>query len=428
MNEMMQIMKDLTPLRRVFCSNDYDKSVEYLSRLLPFQVHSYASKDETKGWTIPPKSEILEAKILKNGKFVYDGLHHPLAVISLSKGFRGKVSLSELKRHLYYDRRMADAIPYHFRQQYRSWERDWGFAVTKIFFDGLDEGEYEVILDTKESEGALKVMEMSLRGRYGETFVFVAHLDHPGMANDDLAGCAVAVELFKRLSSKKTKYSYKLLLVPEIVGSEYYMTLTNLANREHIIEALFLEMLGSRTPLSIQHSLHGKSNLEEALADGVKSLKVTCSEGPFKSIICNDESIWEAYDIPMSCLSRYPYPEYHTHLDDLSIIAEESLEESVELLWRAVESLEKKDMIYKKFEGTVCLANPKYDLYVDQGQPAFGDLASEEKNRLRLLMDMIPTLRQPVTVKSLAEKVGLGESIVADYLKKWEAKKLLEIR
>ena len=38
MNLMMKIIEDLAPLNRVFCSADYDKSIDYLTRILPFKV------------------------------------------------------------------------------------------------------------------------------------------------------------------------------------------------------------------------------------------------------------------------------------------------------------------------------------------------------------------------------------------------------
>ena len=133
MSLMMKILEDLTPLNRVMCSSDYDRTIEYLLGVLPFNVLEYPSTVEHNGWVIPPKWDIKEAKILKNGKVIYDGTRHVLAVIALSKSFRGKVDLLGLKKHLHYDHRYEDAIPFHFRQQFRSWERDWGLphAITK---------------------------------------------------------------------------------------------------------------------------------------------------------------------------------------------------------------------------------------------------------------------------------------------------------
>lgn len=425
---MLNIIKDLTPLNRVFCSSDYDYAVTYLQKQLPFNVVSFNNKDELNGWVIPPKWDVLDAKIIKNGKVIYDAVKNPLSVIALSKSYNGTVALEELKRHLYYDHRFDDAIPYHFRQMYRSWDRDWGMCVTKDFYDSLTPGKYEVIIETKEEKGVLKVLEYVLRGKYPQTFVFVAHLDHPGMSNDDLAGCAVGAELFKRLSKKSLKYTYSLILLPEIIGSEYYLCSYSRAAKNDIFESLFLEMLGTNTQLALQESMSADSNIEKALIKTMDGLGVEYRKGPFKSIVGNDESIWEAYGIPMASISRYPYPGYHTDKDNVSIISESALEESSRILLKAVENLEASKLIYKKFKGNICLSNPKYDLYIDPGQPAFGAIRSDKMKRMRLLMDLIPTLHKPVSISSLAERVGLSEDTVEQYLKKWEEKKLIELK
>lgn len=425
---MLSILKDLTPLNRVFCSNDYDKAIAYLQKILPFKVIGYKPADEFNGWVIPPKWDVREAKILKNGKVIYDALQHPLRVISLSKSFHGAVDHKELRKHLYYDCRYKNAVPYHFRQLYRSWCRDWGFCVTKDFFDELEHGKYEVIIETEESEGELKVLDYTHHGSLKETFAFVAHLDHPGMANDDLAGCAVGVEFLRRLSRRPTKYSYKLLLLQEIIGSEYYWGKTNLENKENILESAFLEMLGTNTQLALQASRNEGSNLEYAITKAMNSFGTSYRIGPFKSIVCNDEYIWETYGVPMSSLSRFPYPEYHTDRDNFSIMSEKSLEEAVNILLKTIECLESSVLIFKKFQGNICLSNPKYALYIDPGQVAFGDLPRENVKKMRLLMDLIPTLHQPTTVQALSSRVGLSEVDVMAYLQKWVEKGLLELK
>jgi hypothetical protein len=81
----------------------------------------------------------------------------------------------------------------------------------------------------------------------------------------------------------------------------------------------------------------------------------------------------------------------------------------------------------KKFEGNICLSNPRYDLYADYGQVALGDTLLESRRRKRNLMDIVPALDRPVSVKALADKVGLPEDEVLEYLKRWAAKGLVNL-
>ncbi len=42
-------------------------------------------------------------------------------------------------------------------------------------------------------------------------------------------------------------------------------------------------------------------------------------------------------------------------------------------------------------------------------------------------MDFVPALERPVTVKAIADQVGLPEEDTLEYLQRWEAKGLIEL-
>jgi aminopeptidase-like protein len=424
---MMQILERLTPLNRAVCSRGYDQAVDYLRELLPFQVISVPSSHEHNGWVIPPSWDVEEARIVKDGRTVYDGAAHPLGVIGLSKSFSGTVSLEELRRHLYYDHRYVDSIPFHYRQFFRSWNRDWGFCIPKQTFDQLEPGEYEVSIRTFETPGALKILEYTHRGALDFTIAFGGNLDHAGVANDGLAGCVVGLEVMRRLLGRKTRFTYSLVLSPGIIGSELYLAGLDQSERSRILEGIFLEMLGSATPLAVQESRQSMVSTLHALTASLDHLSLSYRTGLFESIIVNDEYVWENYGIPMLSFSRFPYPEYHSSRDTADIIQEASLDEAVDALMGTVDRLEASPMIVKKFEGNICLSNPQYDLYVDYGQIALGDTLSEQRQRMRRLMDLVPSLDRPVSVKSVADHVGIPENETMEYLQRWAAKGLIDL-
>jgi aminopeptidase-like protein len=427
MKTMMQILQHLTPLNRAVCSLGYDQAVDYLRDVLPFRVISVPSSRRHNGWVIPPSWDVKEARIIKDGRTVYDGAAHPLGVIGLSKSFSGRVSLDELRRHLHYDHRFDDSIPFHYRQQFRSWSRDWGFCVPKRLFDQLVPGDYEVVIRTAEAPGAVKILEYKHAGSLDYTIALGGNLDHAGVANDGLAGCVVGLEVMRRLRDRRTKFTYSLVLSPGIIGSELYLAGLSSSERSRILEGIFLEMLGSVTPLAVQESRRSMVSALHALKASLDQLGLPYRTGPFESIIVNDEYVWENYGIPMLSFSRFPYPEYHSSRDSVEIIKEASLNEAVDALMGAVDGLETSPVVIKKFDGNICLSNPQYDLYVDYGQIALGDPLSDRQQRMRRLMDFVPALDRPVSVNAIADHVGLPEEATLGYLRRWAAKGLVDL-
>jgi aminopeptidase-like protein len=428
MTTMMEMLRELTPLNRVVCSTDFDRTVEYVRGVLPCDLLEYpASGVVHNGWVIPPKWDVVEATISRDGRVVYDGTCHPLGVIALSAPFDGCVSLEELRRHLHYDHRYGDSLTFHFRQLFRSWERDWGFCVPKDVYDSLEPGDYDVRIETREEQGVLKVLTSTHRGASPYTVALCANLDHPGVSNDGLAGAVVGTEVLRRLEGRTTTLSYTLVLAPGIIGTEYYLGGLGSDVRARMLECLCLWMLGSRTELALQDSRASRSNMEEALAWSLDRRGIDFRRGEFESIIINDEYLWEAYGIPTCSLSRFPYPEYHSSRDDVAIMSEESLEEAVTVILQAVERIEATPLVVKRFEGTMCLANPRYNIYVDPGQVSFGERVADQQRRLRLLQDYLPSLNLPETVRRLAARFGLPDEVVLGYLRTWREKGLVEL-
>lgn len=427
MKSMMQILSDLTPLDRAVCSRGYDQAVDYLCQEIPFRVIKVPSSHRHNGWVIPPSWDVEEAQIVKDGRTIYDGTAHPMGVIALSQSFSGTVKLEELRRHLHYDHRNDDSIPFHYRQQFRSWSRDWGFCMPKRLYDQLVPGEYEVVIRTAETPGELKILEYKHQGSLNFTIALGGNLDHAGAANDGLAGCVVGLEVMRRLQGRKTKLTYSLVLSPGIIGSELYFAGMSAADRDQILEGIFLEMLGSATPLAVQEPRRSMVNALHTLKSSLDGLGLAYRTGPFESVIVNDEYVWENYGIPTVSFSRFPYPEYHSSRDSMEIIRETSLNEAVDALMGAVDRLETSPMVFKKFEGNICLSNPQYDLYVDYGQIALGEAGSDQRRRMRSLMDLVPALDRPVSVRAVSDHVGLPEEETLHYLQRWAAKGLIDL-
>lgn len=421
---MRRLLEDLAPLRRVICAPDYDRAVAYVGRLLPSRVVEYDAPEHN-GWVVPPVWEPEEAVIRRDGRTVYDGMAHPLGLIALSAPFEGRVDREELRRHLHWHHGDPDAIPFHYRQQFRPWARDWGFCLPQRLYDALEPGSYDVRIRTREAPGRLRALEAVHPGERSETIVLAAHLDRPGVANDGLSGAAVAVEAFRRLPGRRTRFTYRLALVAGTIGSEYYLAFLPPEERARLFEGVFLEMLGSTTPLVLQRSREGRATLDSALARALGGRGAPHRVADFETVLVNDEYVWEGHGVPMASLSRFPYPEYHSSRDNAAAMSEAALEEAAAVLLAAIDDLEATPLVTRGFDGILCLSNPEYDLYVDPGEPVLGRPGNEESLRWRRLMDLIPALRRPATTRDLAERTGLPEPQVRAYLARWREKGLI---
>lgn len=425
---MRSIVERLTPLRRVFCSADYDRAIDIVQEYLPFSLIEYGQSDVFNGWEIPPRWDPQTATISRDGEILYDAMTHPLRLIALSTGFEGSVSRDELRAHLHYDHRYDDSVPYHFRQEYRSWERDWGFCVPRTLYDSLEPGSYDVRIRTHEAPGTLKLLEYIHEGALPKSIVFMSHLDHPGMSNDGAAGCAVGVELMRRLRGRSTKFTYRLLLHQEVIGSEYYLGKMAKQDRDGLLEGLFLEMLGSKTSLGLQHAPLRRTNIGLALRDQLEQRGGEYRTGEYGEIVVNGEYIWRTYGIPVASISRFPYPEYHCDRDNVSIIDDASLQDAADLIYAAVDAIESQPLVVKNFSGNICTSNPAYHLYVDPGEASFTARHQDDTIlKMRELMDLIPSLHQPIGVGVLAHRIGLDPERTLGYLRRWAKKGLVEL-
>lgn len=365
---MLELLTRLWPLKRSLVSDGYDEALKIIARYYDIKVSSYPSGTECWTWTIPDKWTCHDAYLeTLDGKRVIDYKDHPLHCMDYSLPVDKVVDREELFNHLYVHEKNPDAIPYIFK----FYERDWGLCCTRNVKDSLTDSRYKVVIKTEFSKGKLKVGQLWLQGKTDNIFVIMAHLCHPYLANDDLSGVVVGLELMKQLKSMEDRnYSYLLLLVPETIGSVAW-----LSHNEEIIPkikgGLFLEMLGHNSPHALQRSYQGNTQVDLSLEYVLKEMDGNAYCRNFSEIIRNDELEFNSpsFRIPMLSLSRclppesdsFPYPEYHTHFDHPDIIKEQCLQESLDLAFNMLKVFDKNIYPKAKFKGQVFCS--KYGLY-----------------------------------------------------------------
>lgn len=427
---MIELLKSIYQLKLAPVSEGINKAVEILKKELPFTVHQYPSLSEHNGWIVPQKWEVKKAEIRKNGELIYNGKNHPLGVIGYSQSFKGKVKLTELKKHLFYKKDRPNDIVYHCDLYYKPHQKNWGFCIPYNMYKKMKDGEYDINLQTSHENGKMKVLDYFVQGKKDETIILNAHNCHAGQANDDISGVVVGIELMKRLSKRKTKYSYRLIIAPEHLGTVFY--LANLPKKEakNLKFCIFLEMLGNDNRFALQLSFTGESLLDKAACNylSIKHPNFFCDK--FRKIVGNDETVWEApgFEIPTISLSRWPYPEYHTDKDNEDIISEKRLEEAVEAVLGILNILETNCFVKRRFDGLLALSNPKYNLYIRPGtDPSIKQKTPKNQKKWNYLMDCLPRYFDGKTsILDIAIKHALPYDEVYEYINRFKEKGLVE--
>ena len=436
MRSIMDILKALDGKAIRPVSEGADLQNALLKEELPFKEFRFKSGSEHNGWFVPEKWGVEKAEIRKDGKLIYDGAKHPLGVWGYATSFSGTVSFEELKKHLTYREDRPENIVNHLDFYYKPFARTWGFSMPYNLFKTLVPGNYDIELKVSSTKGEMKVLEYTHKGKSTDTIVFNAHNCHAAELNDGPAGFAVFMEVLKRLLGRKTKFTYKLVIAPEHLGTVFYLGALSAKAVKKIKYGIFMEMVGHDEPkFALQESFTGASLIDRVARHVLRLKSRGFWSAPFRKIVGNDESVWEApgIEVPMISLSRctkepFLFREYHLDSDNISLMNPAQLEEAVEMVSAMVDVFENDTKFKRNFTGLIALSNPKYNLYRSPGtDPSMKEKSGEELKRWNYLMDCLPRyFNGKMSVFEIAEKHELAFNEVLSYIRQFEQKGLVK--
>lgn len=363
----LNLIEELAPMNR--CHNGpemhsaYEKLIEYYDGAALIKTEPQISVNE---WKVPPYWICNEGKLIgPNGEIIADAKRNWLEIYSYSPKIKKKVTREELEKHLSYDTKRPKDICFHFRNQYRNWEREWGFCISYETYKELKPGEYTVDIDSSlDYSKSMVQAEYIHQGESEDAYLFLGHFDHPAQVNDGLAGVIASFEIIKRLKGKKTKYTYMAFASVEIVGSVFY--LSKKVKSKRIQEALFLGFSGISSETIYQQSFRKKSKIDKIVKYLLKLEGLENNVYNHREKIGNDENVFDSngYEIPTGTLMRWPFEQYHSDKDNTDITSFKKIEEQIEIGLKIIEILERDRIIEGKYNGLVCLSNPEINLYI----------------------------------------------------------------
>ena len=326
--EVYELICELYPICRSITGNGFRETLKILKQHIPLEVHEVPTGTQVFDWTVPKEWNIKDAYIKNSkGEKILDFANSNLHIVNYSIPIHNKVNLQELKAHLFTIPEHPDWIPY--RTSY--YKEAWGFCLGHKQYLELEDGEYEVYIDSSLEPGHLTYGEYFIPGESTDEVLISCHACHPSLCNDNLSGIAIAVFLAKHITLTP-HYSYRFLFIPGTIGSITWLAL-NEPNVDRIKHGLVLTCLGDSGNLTYKKSRQGNTEIDRVVAYVLNN-----TEADYKIIdffpYGYDERQYcsPGFNLAVGCLMRSPhgsFPEYHTSADNLGFVQPQYLADSI---------------------------------------------------------------------------------------------------
>jgi len=338
--EMHALATELYPLCRSITGAGLRETLRAIQNRIPLSVREVPSGTQVFDWTVPNEWNIRDAWI-KNarGEKVVDFARHNLHVVNYSAPVRAKMSLAELKPHLFSLPDQPDLIPY--RTSY--YKESWGFCLAHHDLERLSDEEYEVCVDSTLAPGRMTLGECFLPGKASDEVLISAHSCHPSLANDNLSGIALAVALAQTLGRQTNRLSYRFLFLPGTIGSITWLAL-NEPIVPNIRHGLVLTCVGDSGQATYKKSRRGDALIDRAMQQVLETSGAAHRVMDFYPYGYDERQYCSpGFNLPVGVFMRSQhgtFPEYHTSADNLGFIQPEFLADSFRRVWGALEILE----------------------------------------------------------------------------------------
>jgi aminopeptidase-like protein len=398
------LASDLYPICRSITGDGVRETLAKLHAYVPLDVIEVPSGTSVFDWSIPREWNIRDAYIKNSrGDRIVDFRRSNLHVLNYSTPIHKKLSLDELRPHLFSLEAYPTWIPY--RTSY--YHDNWGFCLAHEQLRSLEDDLYEVHIDSSLTDGSLTYGEWLLPGSSSDEVLISCHVCHPSLCNDNLSGIGVATFLAKELSSRPRRYSYRFLFIPGTIGAITWLA-RNQSGTGRIKHGLVLTCVGDPGDFHYKKSRRGDAEIDRAVAHVLRQRSPRHQILEFSPYGYDERQFCSpGFNLPVGCLMRSvwgQFPEYHSSADDLSLITPEALAGSLRVCLDVVELLEHN----RTFSSTNPFCEPalgRRGLYRATGGGHVGD-----DNLARLWVLNLSDGQH--TLLDIAERAGMSFSVM----------------
>lgn len=340
----------LWPLLRSITGEGVRATHAILSEIIPLTRYEIPSGTRVFDWTVPREWHVRDAYVTApDGKRLFDVRENNLHLLNYAAPFSGSVSRAELDRHLHSLPELPYAIPYVTSY----YQERWGFCCAHSDRMALQDGTYEVVIDSELFEGSLTLGDAFLPGDSKQEVLFSSYSCHPSLANNELSGPLVLAALYRRIAAwPKRRFSYRFVLAPETIGSLSYLAMYGRHLVENLVAGYVVTCVGTESAFRFKRTRRGDS-----LADRAAELVLEerspggCLVEDFRPDRGSDERQYNSpgFNLPVGAIMRCPpsgYPEYHSSADNKELISFPVLVETADSLESIARALEENRRHY----------------------------------------------------------------------------------
>jgi aminopeptidase-like protein len=412
---LMKIAKKIFPFNRSLTGNGTLKTLKFFKTINnQISIKSVKSGQKVFDWKIPNEWNANFAYFEDEEKKKYcDFKKNNLHLLGYSVKKKVKLSYNELIKKIHFIKNKPNSIPYVTSY----YKKDWGFCLSYRDFKKLNKKhKFFVNIDTKLKKGLMHYGELTIKGKSKKQILIVSYVCHPSMANNELSGPLVALKLSKIL--KKSKYTIKIIFIPETIGAIYYIKKNLNELKKNLIAGINLSCVGDNKNFSFISSVNENTYSDLIIKRVLENRKF--KKFSFEKRGSNERQFGcQNLNLPFVtlCRSRFgDYKEYHTSLDNLNIISNKSLNGSVKIVKKFVEEIQRNQIFIKDI-----LCEPflfKYNL--------INNVSKFEKAKNRDIKNICAFTNKNIDTKELKNKFKINDTKLKKIIKELSRKKIIK--
>ena len=319
-NSLHGFAAELYPICRSITGAGIRQTLAAIQSRIPLHLSEVPTGTPVFDWIVPKEWNIRDAYIKDpSGTRLVDFQQCNLHVVNYSMPVHAVMPLKDLRPHLFTLPEHPHWIPY--RTSY--YQEAWGFCLSHNQLLALEEGDYEVRIDSALEDGHLTFGEYYLPGRTTDEVLISCHACHPSLANDNLSGLSVATFLAEFLAGQEHRLSYRFLFIPGTIGAITWLA----RNRDHvdrIRHGLVLTCIGDSGGFHYKKSRLGDAEIDRAAAHVLRHHSDSSEILEFSPYGYDERQYCSpGFNLPVGCLMRSvwgSFPEYHTSADNLDFV------------------------------------------------------------------------------------------------------------